>query len=316
MTLLKVDPADLARTRFALSPAAETMAALQTLARTDPPPWLAGWVAERRPPLAEIAAGNPALAALLAVLPDARWTPDFLVPPPADMDTTIEGELALIRATPLARARVDLGLTAPGGRPAALDADDVVARLADGFADVWRRLLAPDWPRRHSILERDVLRRAARLAAAGWERAFADIRRGVRWLPTGYLKVNEWDSPPYEVAGARLVLVPNSFGRSWLGLDPPRGYAVVYPARGVAAPTEPAAGPDGVDRLIGRSRATILRALDAPASTTNLVESLGMSLGAVGDHLAVLRAARLVRRVRSGRSVLYRRTDLGDALLG
>jgi DNA-binding transcriptional ArsR family regulator len=59
----------------------------------------------------------------------------------------------------------------------------------------------------------------------------------------------------------------------------------------------------------------VLRALDAPASTTHLVEALGMSLGAVGDHLAVLRDSGLVTRVRSGRSVLYRRTSLGDALL-
>jgi len=57
-------------------------------------------------------------------------------------------------------------------------------------------------------------------------------------------------------------------------------------------------------------------ALDAPASTTHLARSLGMTTGAVGDHLAVLRRAGLLRRARDGRSVLYERTPLGDAMAG
>jgi DNA-binding transcriptional ArsR family regulator len=115
------------------------------------------------------------------------------------------------------------------------------------------------------------------------------------------------------VAGARLVLVPNGFGHGWIAVDPPDGYALVYPARGIAAPVDSRTA-DGLDRLIGRERARILRALDQPASTTHLVSLLGSRLGSVGDHLAVLRDAGLVSRARTGRSVLYRRTPLGDAL--
>jgi DNA-binding transcriptional ArsR family regulator len=77
-----------------------------------------------------------------------------------------------------------------------------------------------------------------------------------------------------------------------------------------------ASSPGRLDRLIGRSRATLLTALAQPASTSQLVAQLGISLGAAGDHLAVLRDAGLVSRSRSGRSVQYRRTALGDALAG
>ncbi|WP_242432065.1 helix-turn-helix domain-containing protein [Streptomyces avermitilis] len=66
---------------------------------------------------------------------------------------------------------------------------------------------------------------------------------------------------------------------------------------------------------MGRSRARLLAALETPASTTQLAKSLDMAVGAVGDHLTVLRRAGLLRRARSGRSVLYHRTALGDSLL-
>ncbi|GDY42474.1 hypothetical protein SANT12839_033560 [Streptomyces antimycoticus] len=41
----------------------------------------------------------------------------------------------------------------------------------------------------------------------------------------------------------------------------------------------------------------------------------GQPLGSVGRHLRVLREARLVRRRRAGRSVLYDRTTAGEVLV-
>src|SRR5262249_27576352 len=100
------------------------------------------------------------------------------------------------------------------------------------------------------------------------------------------------------------------------GLAPPWPPALIYPARGVSALWEQPGrtGPGtALHRLLGASRAAILLALEDPASTTQLAATLGQSLGATGDHLAVLREAGLVSRARSGRSVLYRRTPVGDA---
>jgi len=98
--------------------------------------------------------------------------------------------------------------------------------------------------------------------------------------------------------------------------EPPWQPAIVYPARGSAALWEPrTTTPDALARLLGGSRADLLLRLETPASTTQLVRSTGHTLGAVGDHLRVLREAGLVTRARAGRSVAYRRTPTGDAVV-
>lgn len=93
---------------------------------------------------------------------------------------------------------------------------------------------------------------------------------------------------------------------------------LIYAARGTAALTgdrSPELDP-AVARLIGATRAQILALLDEPASTTSLARRMRRSPGNVADHLAVLLRSGVVARRRAGRSVLYARTALGDALLG
>ena len=312
MTLLKVDPGTLANTRFALSPLTETLAAIQILSGSHSLPWLAKWQARHRDAWQKLRS-DKVFDAFTTTMAAARWMPDFLTPPPEGMETTFDDELRVVRETPPTRAHRDLALFGGGRIPARLDRGDIVARLADAVSEVWGRIVQPEWPFRRAILERDVVRRAGTLAAYGWARALQDLSRGTKWCADGHIKVNDWDSPPFELGQAHLILVPNGFGVAWLGIDPPRAYAVVYPARGIAVEVDERP-PAGLQRLIGRSRAALLWALDEPASTTQLTAALSMTLGAAGDHLAVLRESGLVTRIRSGRSVLYRRTPLGDAL--
>jgi DNA-binding transcriptional ArsR family regulator len=66
--------------------------------------------------------------------------------------------------------------------------------------------------------------------------------------------------------------------------------------------------------LLGHARAELVVRLESPATPSQLVATSGHSLGAVGDHLRVLREAGLVSRARRGRSVVYRRTPIGDAV--
>ena len=71
----------------------------------------------------------------------------------------------------------------------------------------------------------------------------------------------------------------------------------------------------GLGQLIGANRAALLRQLDQPAGTTDLAALSRLPIGSVGNHLRVLLDAGAVTRRRSGRSVLYWRTPLGDALI-
>jgi DNA-binding transcriptional ArsR family regulator len=60
----------------------------------------------------------------------------------------------------------------------------------------------------------------------------------------------------------------------------------------------------------------MLLMLGEPVSTTELARQLGVTPGAVSQHLKVLLDAGLASRARHGRSVLYARSPLGDSLAG
>ncbi|GAA4259596.1 DUF5937 family protein [Dactylosporangium darangshiense] len=320
MLRLEVDAADLLHTRFGVSPLFELGSLLRRLAGLSP----LGPFARLRPAYERLRAETDVEA--VVALHTARYGADFVGPPPLGMQQSIAADLEAVRATPLPVARREIaralaqGPRVPDSVHRVLSAADVVERLATALEQAWSALLAPDWPQLRAICETDVVHRAGRLGAGGWAAAFDGLHRDLRWHD-GALELD----PPRDAGaaartvpsdGAGLLLVPSVL--IWPGVgaffDPPWRRALVYPARGVAALWEPPTGGGALAELVGRSRARLLLALDSPASTTQLAASLGLAVGAVGDHLAVLRRAGLVRSARAGRSVLYRRTPLGDAL--
>ncbi|QGN46525.1 helix-turn-helix domain-containing protein [Micromonospora sp. WMMD558] len=323
---IEVTPADVAASRFAISPLGEAMFALRLCAGQNTAPGLAPWVARVRPAYERLRRQQPAVGALLALLRRGGYNADFIHPPPDGTGRDFADELAVVRATPLAQAREELACNLAGHRtPPAYarriyDSPDVVDRLAVGIEAAWTTLVEPDWPRLRAVLERDLLHRAGRLLAYGWGSAVAGLDPRLRWVPggaVGYIEVADRDPETYTLAGQGLLLVPTVFGMMINYVQQPWPFAIVYRASGVAellGPPDPTRPDEALDRLVGRARATILRALAVPATTSQLVAQLNLSLGGAGDHLSVLRESGLVTRTRTGRAVLYRRTPLGDAL--
>jgi DNA-binding transcriptional ArsR family regulator len=310
---------DLARTRFAISPIWELTHSL--VAMRDPShaalhvPWLRT--------LSGRLAGLPLEPAIALVHPRG-YVPDFLLPPPAGPLGRIEDDLVTLRSTPLAQIRDDMVLFRTQHPRARATADTWLAhprrevrRLAQLMEAYWERAIAPAWPRISAFLEADVAYRSRRLAAAGPAALFGDLSDAVRWRD-GSLEVDvALHDATVGLDGRGLLLMPSAFDAARPSVidRAPWQPTLVYPARGIATLWEDApAVPDGLGRLLGATRATVLAQLAAPHATTELAQRLALSPATASHHLTALRAAGLVTRHRDGRAVLYVRTPLGDAL--
>lgn len=308
----------LARSRFVISPFAETVAALTVLSRPDPPgiPWQRTFRALHREAYLEMLAADTVRQAVADFLWQPRrgntpgWMAGFLALAPLGPAASFEDELAQLDAWDDDRMRAEIRecagrlLPAPGLRNA----------VADVLRWVWTATLISEWPRRRRVLEADIVARTSRLASDGWAAVFAALGPRMRWLDDGRLEVNGYDVPGKDLSGAReLSFIPVHSNGSWTVIDPPDRFALVYPVAGALADIAPAR-PEGLARLIGANRARVLKLLDAPRSTTQLAALTGLPAGAVGNHLRVLLDSGAVLRRRAGREVLYWRTSLGDLL--
>ncbi|NUR86821.1 MAG: winged helix-turn-helix transcriptional regulator [Nonomuraea sp.] len=319
---IQVTPQDLVASRFAISPLIETMHAHWTLDGRTPPGVHRRWVERWRGTYRELERRHPALRALPAISGNRRdANVDFIAPPPAGMSVAFETERASMRATPVALAHAEIAAALASAPPVPepvrelLFSPDVVRVLADAYEALWWEIVSVGWPRFHTVLERDVVQRAGRLATYGWAAALDDLSDQVRWRPDGHIEVRLHSRGGHHALGGKgLLFVPTNFA-STVGAYLAEAWpnALVYPARGTGAETPVPTG--DLALLMGRTRARILAELAVPATTTHLAALLGQSLGTTGGHLAALRATGLIAGTRTGRSVLYARTPLGDALV-
>ncbi|MDX3762293.1 winged helix-turn-helix domain-containing protein [Streptomyces sp. AK02-04a] len=321
MLRFEVSVEDLLRSRFALSPAMDLCFLLRSLAGQGRPLPRA-WAARLLPAFERLRRESELDAALALQAPQGG--PNFVAPPPRGLNQTWADDLAMIRATPLEAARHEIAATATGPSArdprvrAVLDSADAVSRIAEAMDQAWHELLAADWPQLRAICERDVVHRVGVIGEHGWAATIESLYPGVAWRAGG-IEIGFFRGGTVRLAGDGLLLIPSVFvGHIAAQVEDPWPRTLVYRARGTAAlwgEQESVPRPDALTALVGRARARLLLALDAPASTSHLARSLAMAPGAVGDHLAILRGAGLLVRARSGRSVLYRRTPLGEALV-
>ncbi|TDC44622.1 ArsR family transcriptional regulator [Actinomadura sp. KC345] len=324
---------DLVRTRVAETPDPlwETVLSLQMLRARYGGAVFGEWRSRVRADLRGGGLSGVVRELLFPLTPDAAYFPDFLTPPEGLLG--LDAGIAAVLDTPAPRLRREIGrLEFPGGVPAAVRAlaggdrtvrDDLGAALR-AYHDTAVR---PYWP---GIRERA----DADLAARHLERRVG----GIGEVLAGFWPMMTWSPPVLEMShpvdrdlhlrGRGLVLVPSRFcwRRPVPVADPALPPTIIYPMRLTAGPgpggtgrADAARGGDGTDtslaRLLGATRARVLRSTAGGRTTTELARCAGVSAATASGHAGVLREAGLVISRRRANSMVHVLTDLGAALV-
>ncbi|MER5636517.1 DUF5937 family protein [Kitasatospora sp. NPDC002227] len=311
---IRLSAAEVARVRLAVSPLAETVLGVRAALGVGGHEVHRPWVREAQ----QVLAAEPELPLLRTLLEGCL--PSFLFPVPDERLPAFEAELAGLRATDPAYVAAECA-TALGARAGELPGAAVlVDRIADALQRCHARLVAPHWGRMRAVLEADLGKRAVALVDGGVEALFAQLHGDVVWRE-GELVVqgrrrtaSRWT---VEADGHGLALMPSVFGWPDVIVDyaPRTAASIRYPASGVGLLWEqPHPTSDGLAALLGRTRAALLAALGEPLSTPDLAARLGVTPGAVSQHLGALRGAGLVTTQRTGRTAVHLRTRTGTAL--
>ncbi|MFD9061944.1 ArsR/SmtB family transcription factor [Kitasatospora purpeofusca] len=330
MIALRFGVADLARTRFVISPFDHLMAGSARLgvhqgsgSRSER--W---WRDVRRH------VPHRAVRFLEVVNASPVGVPDFMV---ADLDAVrrqLTDELDALLSVPQQAVEEGVAMFGSGPEvPAALarlreDGSRGLREVSDGAWALFRACLAPDWPDIRRALEADIAVRARTAARSGIGEMLDSLHPKAVWRDEGVLECTLGDlEGSFELGGRGLELRPNYFVQRSISLlaGPDRQSLLLHPiaapaaapiatnAAGTSART-PAA--DGLAAVLGAARARVLRAVaGGDCSTTELAQRLGVTPPSASAHAAALRTAGLIATRREGRQVRHTLTDVGHDLL-
>lgn len=259
-------------------------------------------------------------AVLNVIAPTAPYFPDFLTP--ADGQYGLDAGLdALCRTSrrELRRQLVRLvGHVALPSWAALLGEADATAltELADALRAYHRSAIAPFAGLAEQGAAADRAHRVHKLASEGLEGLWASMRPMTRWLAP-VLEVDYAVDRDLHLDGRGLRLVPSYFCQYVpVSLaDPEMSPVLVYPIAQQFAWEQVVRTRGSLDKLLGTTRAAVLRAMRVGVPAAQLARSTNTSLASISRHTAVLRNAGLVRCDRDGRVVLHSLTALGRALV-
>ena len=313
--------------RLAPSPLWETVCSFGVLIHPESHVVHAPWISRAR----QMLRGTD-LSPLVAVTGVGGRCPDYLSPPPDSSIATFQEELECLRATPpeivqrevsvLVQDQKELLDRLPHEKERMMrvqeDPEGSLKRLVDALDRYHELAIAPYWSRIRERLEGDMLRRGQALALGGAGMLFSGLdpsviyREGSIDLDTPYEAV-------VEPAGRGITLVPCAF--SWPNVltlaDPHFRPTLAYAPRGVANlwTFSPSSNGTALEAALSPGRASVLKSLLVPHTTTELAHQLSLSPAAVSAHLSRLKVAGLAEPHRSSKRVFYRLSGAGEPLL-
>ncbi|MFI5888305.1 ArsR/SmtB family transcription factor [Streptomyces sp. NPDC051554] len=312
--------ADLARTRMAAEPDPLWEIGLSLCRfQTRQGRWAyAGWYRDTRQRLAETGLDHIVRTRLIPLFPRATYYPDFLNP--AEAADGLDAGLAAIVTTPPDRIRREVRhfadvTTAPSWAERLVERD-VREDIADCLRRYYDTAIAPYRERAQARIDAERSIRARALLNGGTEALLRDLGPTMRWQAPVLHVEYPADDCDLHLGGRGLLLVPSYFCWGWpIALaDPLLPPVLVYPLlHEDPAPRDTNTAPLTV--LLGRTRALVLRATAAGATTGELARAAGVSAPAASQHTTALRDAGLISSHRHGPSVLHTLTPLGASLL-
>ncbi|MFJ4405892.1 ArsR/SmtB family transcription factor [Streptomyces sp. NPDC088910] len=322
MLRLSLGPAELARTRFAISPMVELFGVLSTAMRSS-----------RR---------GERLGALPRLLHDRQmpllagffqgevWLPDFISPAPARFAPSLDDELHRIATLAPTRLVQEItvfttgfagqgfpGTELPAPVLSQLDRGETafVQKAAQELHALWNHTLAARWPVILGRLEADINARSQLMARQGTGAVLDSLHPDTGWHD-GTLTVRSPFRTTVPHAPA-VVMIPTVTGDLTPGLDPmfQHDTMLCYPVPRAPSGRRAAQGGHPAADVLGATRHSLLLSLGRPLTTTELAELHHLDPSTVSYHLTRLHRAGLLTRTRHGHRVYYRRTPQAEQLL-